>query len=139
MKLLKDWEKEPFEGSAIYKISLKNRTIERFLEKDTDGILVIGKTKKLKRRIKHFYKALEIGKRHSAGRTLFLIKEKFDRKFKYPSLWYSYKKVNECDLDDAEAEEIKQYMKVFGEVPPLNSAIPQKKKWVEETQREKCN
>ena len=93
MKLLKDWEQEPFEGSAIYKIRLKNQPIERFLGKDKDGILAIGKTKKLKKRIKHFNKALEIGERHSAGRTLFLNQEQSNRKFKYPSLWYSYRKV----------------------------------------------
>ena len=135
MKLLKDWEQEPFEGSAIYKIRLKNQPIERFLGKDKDGILAIGKTKKLKKRIKHFNKALEIGKRHSAGRTLFLNQEQFNRKFKYPSLWYSFRPVRECDLSNEEAREIKQYMKVFGELPPLNSAIPQKKKWIKEKQR----
>ena len=50
---------------------------------------------------------------------------------------YSYKKVREDDLSDAEAEEIKTYMKMFGELPPLNSAIPQKKKWIKEKQNEK--
>ena len=138
LKLLENWKQESFEGNAIYKIVLKGSPIERLLEKDTDGILVIGKTKNLKNRLKQFNNALGKGKGHSEGNTLFLIKEQFDRKFKNPSLWYWYKEVRECDLDKEEAEEIKQYMNVFGEVPSLNSNIPQKKVWINKKQCKKC-
>lgn len=137
MKLLKEWKDESYNKGAIYWIQLKDKSIDRFLGKDKEGILAIGKTKNLRDRIEEFYKAKDNGNLHSEGRTLFLIKEEFEHKFRNQSIYYFYKKVGERELERRESEEIKKYVETFGEVPPLNSAIPKKENWITEKKLKK--
>jgi hypothetical protein len=118
-------------GCAVYRIRLCNQTgpvrISRFLGTDDDGLLCIGKTIHMDYRRKQFVNSLKDGESaHSEGRLLhFLEKEspllKFHPKPKYQ---YSFAKVSSGQESKIEEEQIKAYVRRFGEVPPLNSAIP---------------
>lgn len=115
--------------SGIYKIRIKNNPIDRLLGQDKQGILAIGKSNDLKKRLKQFYKGFTEGKSHSEGKTLHLIMknnpkwgEEIIDKLEFT---YTVTKTEE-EAIKLEEKEIKTYFKKFGEVPPLNSAIPGK-------------
>ena len=68
-----------YEGKGVYRIRLvdnkgKSISIQRFLGEDKDGIIVIGKTKNIKTRLKQFYKVVIETKKypHSEGLTIHL-------------------------------------------------------------------
>jgi len=117
-------------GCAVYRIRLCNQKtpvrISRFLEVDNDGLLCIGKTTGMESRRKQFVNAL-VGKgAHSEGYLLRLLEQESSLSAAYPGreYQYSFAKVARGQEDETEEELIKAYVKQFGEVPPLNSAIP---------------
>ncbi|MEO0096828.1 MAG: hypothetical protein ABIK78_01900 [candidate division WOR-3 bacterium] len=131
-------EKEPcsYEKSAIYKIRLANCkgkpiTIPRFLKKDKNGILMIGKTENLRRRLNNFRRAVEKNiSPHSEGKMFHLIKSTKNFKKHYESnyrLQYSFKKLNKTKIDEKEREALNDYLEKYGELPVLNSILPKRK------------
>lgn len=132
-------EKEPcsYEKSAIYKIRLVNHkgkpiTIPRFLKKDKNGILMIGRTKNLKRRLNNFIKAVKENKSlHTEGEMFCLIKRIRNFKTQYGSNWrleYSFKRLYKNQIKKGEEEALKNYFKEYGELPVLNSILPKRAK-----------
>jgi hypothetical protein len=115
---------------AVYRIRICNKgkpeIIQRFLGKDVDGLLCIGKTTDMEKRRKQFVRGLTDGSGHSEGNLLHILEtvSPLGVIYKERVYEYSYAMVAEGDEDRAEEEEIKAYVKRFGEVPPLNSAIP---------------
>jgi len=122
-------------GCGVYKIRLaysKGPPIEihRFLDNDRDGILLIGSSEDIERRIKYFRGAME-GKRyaHAEGQRLNLIKiyTNFMERYKNSRLQYSFKKLqNKEEVQVEEERLLKCYFKIYGEVPPLNNNLPDK-------------
>lgn len=124
---------------GVYKLRLTNQAgypsaIGRFFGVDQDGLLAIGESVNLARRIKEFRNGYA-GKRflrHSVGDRLFLI-----RICQYTSLKLSNIRVqvavmkleNKAVVQAVEEKLLKKYFKEFGELPPLNSNMPDKGGW----------
>ena len=120
---------------GVYKIRLTNSKespidIPRFLDKDEDGILEIGNSEDIQRRIKYFRGAAK-GKKypHTAGRRLSSIKKhtSFVKLYNGYKIQYSFKKLQNKNKAMREEERLlKLYFRKFGEVPPLNNNLPKK-------------
>lgn len=126
-------------NSGVYKMRIVNSAgqsykIKRFLGYDSNGIIAIGSTNNLKTRINGFNKVIMDKKyKHSESKKLlYNIKySRFNSVFKKYKIQFSIKKVsNKEKYKEDESELIKCYFKEFGEVPPLNSNLPNKKHWL---------
>lgn len=124
-----------YKGCGVYKIRLTDSKdypieISRFLDNDKDGILQIGRSKDIKRRIRSFRGAMEgKGCAHAEGKRLNLIKKytNFIGSYNNCKIQYSFKKLQ--DKIEARKEEerlLKCYFIRHGEVPPLNNNLPRK-------------
>jgi len=125
-----------YKSFGVYKIrlaDLKDCPIEisRFLDRDKDGILQIGRSINTERRIKYFRGATE-GKKyaHAEGQRLNLIKKYTNfnwGRYNDCKIQYSFKKLgNESETKKEEERLLKCYFKSYGEVPPLNNNLPRK-------------
>jgi len=124
-----------YKSFGVYKIRLadsKDYPIEipRFLDKDKDGILQIGRSIDIERRIKCFRGAMEgKGYAHAEGQRLNLIKKytSFTGRYNDCKIQYSFKKLrNESETKKEEERLLKCYFKRHGEVPPLDNNLPRK-------------
>ena len=122
-----------YNGSAVYEIRIVERgepaIIDRFLASDDRGIISIGMTTMMETRRRKFVSGMTRGRSHSEGNLLFRIRQfaPFDQKFPKPVLQYKFFKVkSKEEADRMEGHRIKAYVRKFGEVPPLNSAIPKR-------------
>lgn len=106
--------------------------IGRFLGIDRNGILLIGVSNDLGKRLHDFYHSyLEDARTHSEGRRLHLVSmmSKFEEEI-YPesSMQFHVKRIP--DEEQAKHEEerlLKSYFKRFGELPPLNATVGKKR------------
>ena len=109
-------------------------TIQRLFCKDEEGMLVIGETINLRRRIREFHKVIKEKTgflRHSAGDRLFLnlifrrasSQTLLDNKGFQVSFVKAQDKVGAQRLEELL---LKIYFIQFGELPPLNSSMPDK-------------
>ena len=127
---------------GVYKIRLSDSAgqpipIGRLLGIDKEGVLAIGESTNLARRIKEFYKAYTAERfgRHSVGDRLFLVLMCQYSRFKTNYQNNSRLQLQVTKLSskaDAQAEEerlLKKYFKMHGELPPLNSNMPDKNNW----------
>jgi hypothetical protein len=132
-----DIERNPnYKGFGVYRIRLVNSKgseieIPRFLDKDKDGILLIGRSKDLERRIKCFRGAMKgRGCAHSEGQRLGLIikSTNFKRNYRYKIQYqYSFRRLqDETHIQKAEEQLLKGYFRKYGEAPPLNNNLPNK-------------
>ena len=128
--------KELYRWAGVYKIRLVNSgghpvEIARFLDKDRDGILAIGEAGDVARRVGQFYRAYEGHSfKHSEAERLFLIRNrtKFGRGI-YNDCKIQFMARKLADKAEAEKEEerlLKIYFAKCGELPPLNSRMPDK-------------
>ena len=121
-----------YTGPALYELRITNKlgtpfSINRFLSIDNEGVLTIGQTKCMERRRTQFITGIHQCYGHSECNLLyFLIKHSlFDKIFHDFILQFRYKQLpTEHDAKTEEKSAIKEYICKFGEVPPLNSAIP---------------
>jgi len=118
-------------GRAVYKIRLSHNSlsvsIPRFLGVDTAGILCIGKTTNMENRRIQFIRGIQKGRGHSEANLLHLLRHHSPLMTTFPNHQYEYTFVQIQDFGEetvVEEAEIKAYVRTFGEVPPLNSAIP---------------
>lgn len=128
------------EKGGVYKVRLIDNgrqpfKINRFLDADLSGIIAIGSTENFKNRINAFQMVL-LGKKykHSEAKKLLYNNQysKFNEVIKDYVIQYSFKIImDKLQLKDEESELIKCYFIQFGEVPPLNSNLPDEKDWVE--------
>ena len=122
-----------YNGAAVYKIRIVEKgapaIINRFLGSDDRGIISIGMTTVMDSRRRKFVSGMTRGRGHSEGNLLFRIRQfaPFNQKFPKPVLQYKFFKVkSKEEADSMESRLIKAYVRKFGEVPPLNSAIPKR-------------
>lgn len=124
---------------GVYKIRLTDQAgypsaIGRFLDHDQDGLLAIGQSVNLARRIKEFRDAYA-GKRflqHSVGDRLFLVRICQHTSLKLSNVGVQVavmKLENKAVAQAAEENLLKTYFKGFGELPPLNSNMPDTGGW----------
>jgi len=119
-----------YNANAVYRIRLMNpggpASINRLLGVDNNGLMCIGKTKNMEERRKQFANGLNGKYGHSEGNLLHILKQASSLPVAYPNAKYQYS-FAKTDLGlegKIEQQQIKVYVKEFGEVPPLNSAIP---------------
>jgi hypothetical protein len=120
-----------YTGPALYRIRLarmrKPLPIERFLTTDKTGILAVGIAASMETRRKDFLTGLKNCSRNPEGSLLHLIEVHsiFNRKYRKCVYEYSFVKMrSRFDAHVAERKLVKAYFKKFGEVPPMNSALP---------------
>jgi hypothetical protein len=126
-------QKADYKGCGVYKIRLADSNkkpieIHRFLGHDNEGILQIGRSTNIERRIGYFHGAMK-GKNyaHAEGERLNYIIENtcFLERYKDCNVQYSFKKLeNEREVKAEEKHLLIIYFKIFGEVPPLNNNLP---------------
>jgi hypothetical protein len=117
--------------AGVYWIRLAQRDgnpcrVGRFLDDDKDGILAIGKSANLFRRIDEFNRACEGRLGHSEGERFFLvtIASRFAEKYDGPRLQFGYEPlIDKAQAHKREAELFKEYFQRYGELPPLNSNL----------------
>ena len=123
-------------GPAIYQIRVISdripMAIPRFLARDASGLVSIGMSSNMESRRRSFNRALRRGRGHSEGNLLYILDSysNFDTWLRDSQLQYRYA-VMEYSARAKEIEEVllKSYFLRFGEVPPLNSAIPKRYDW----------
>jgi hypothetical protein len=101
--------------------------IPRFLRCDNRGLLLIGVTTRIETRRKQFICGVERCYGHSEGNLLHLLTRytRLTKLFPDYQLEFRYHPATgQREAELAEEQSIKRYVRRFGEVPPLNSAIP---------------
>jgi len=125
-------------GPAIYRVRMlaggRPVSIPRFLAKDRSGIVSIGMTGRMEERRRQFLSGFRRGRGHSEANLLHLLLKhtSLQRSFGRFELQYRFKSVSSrVAATTAEAKELIRYVKRYGEVPPLNSALPGRysRKW----------
>lgn len=125
--------KSQYKFAGVYRIrlldtDLKTMTIARFLDTDQNGIILIGNSGDIGKRIYQFRKSATDGKKaHSEGRKMHDVKQchTFKEKYKKHTLQFQVSKTK--DKTEAQKHEIKllnEYFKEYGEIPPLNRNHP---------------
>ncbi|MFX0027860.1 MAG: hypothetical protein ACFE8B_01505 [Candidatus Hermodarchaeota archaeon] len=116
-----------YEGKGVYKVRIvsykeKSISIQRFLDEDKDGIIMIGKADNIKKRLKQFNKIVTERKKypHSEGLTIHLLRKipKFKEKYGTCTFQYTFSKVGEPT--EEEKKLLESYFIYYGELPPLN-------------------
>jgi len=137
-----DWfninDKCNYQGPAVYKVRLANTNgnackLERLLMADDEGVMCIGHASNMKQRKAQFLSAIKGTGGHSEMNLIYYLKTytNFPNKLKDTNLQYSFSECSDVtESINKEEKLIKSYFKEFGEVPPLNSAIPNRyKNW----------
>jgi hypothetical protein len=115
--------------------------IGRFLGIDENGILLIGVSNDLGRRLHDFYYSyLEDRRTHSEGRRLHLVRmlSQFEEEI-YPEASMQFRVKHIPDEEQAKHEEerlLKSYFMRFGELPPLNTLVGKRRVQWTETDKE---
>jgi len=124
-------QKAGHDGPAVYELRLVTAAgpipVPRFLAIDQRGLLAIGETGNMDSRRRQFIRATETCSGHSEGNLLYYLLRHSPLNKVHPEHRLEYRFRKEADKGAAkigEARMIKAYIREFGEVPPLNSAIP---------------
>lgn len=128
--------KSDYFGSAVYKVRLLagGEVVElpRFLRHDRSGILQIGVSGSFEKRRRQFVRGLASGRGHSEGNMLHILERRSALLQIFSGCSYEIAFVQMSGRDEALAEEetlIKRYFTRFGEVPPLNTQLPNRYLW----------
>lgn len=118
---------------AVYQIRLLNGPkpfpIPRLLGIDNEALLTNGQTNSLEGRRNDFRRALKVGSKHSAGNLLFLLLEysRMKKCIKNPNFQYRFAEApSKTRAIELELELLRAYLQKYGELPPLNSSVPDK-------------
>ena len=101
--------------------------LQRFLGEDRRGLLTIGMTGNMENRRRQFVRGLKSGRGHSEANLLHQLLDPRRFRSRLPSCVYEYRFIRTRTRNSAGGLEellLKRYLRRFGEVPPLNSAIP---------------
>jgi predicted GIY-YIG superfamily endonuclease len=128
-------EKPNYNCCGVFKVRAVNSEgfpveVPRCLQKDKDGIIYIGHSENVRRRITFFLGAIE-GKEYTSpeGRKLFTINRytDFRKSRNHFKLQYSFKRLpNKKETKQEWERLLKLYFKRYGEVPPVNNNLPHK-------------
>ena len=121
-----------YSGPAIYELRVVNKNgnpfkLNRFLGQDPEGILSIGETNNMEKRRSQFISGITKCYGHSECNLLYYLLKNTAFATAFDSYRLEYRYSSCTTKHDAQQEErvsIKTYICKFGEVPPLNSAIP---------------
>jgi len=125
-------EQVEYDSHAAYEVRLVNRLgkaipINRFLGTDEKGILSIGMTTGMEKRRRKLFSGLRGNNVHSEAHLLFLLTEYSRLQTRHRERQYQLRFLplgSRAQAKKTESRLIKDYVKRYGEVPPLNSAIP---------------
>ena len=99
--------------------------VPRLLDRDKQRILAIGQSTNLRTRIREFRKCLDVAGGHHGGNLLRILNRMARLDIEESELNVSWKSDNTPKI--AEQKWINSYVEDFGEVPPLNAGIPNRK------------
>ena len=111
-----------------YKISC-GEVVKRLVGEDKDGILMVGESEDLQRRIGQFHESISVSKAvsHSEGNTFYNLTMK--EHFPISSLRFKFATTTtKADARSLEERELNDYENVHLELPPLNSARQHRRK-----------
>ena len=118
-------------GSAVYLVRIcidgVTQPLQRFLGEDRRGLLTIGMTGNMENRRRQFVRGLKSGRGHSEANLLHQLLDLRPFRSRLPSCVYEYRFIRTRTRGAAGSLEellLKRYLRRFGEVPPLNSVIP---------------
>ena len=105
--------------SAVYQVSIvRDGGIRRLLGDDAEGILYVGKSGNLSRRLGRFLRGIQFGKGHSGSNIVAQMdqarKEFFRGQIANRGYRYRYVEVAGADPEDLEQEALKGYLNGFG-------------------------
>jgi hypothetical protein len=114
----------PDNGIGVYEITCV-KPINRAFGVDTKGVLYIGRSKLLGKRIRHFWSCADGSTKsgHPAGRKYRKLRYGWRKKYGLNNIrirWRIHTSVN--DAMQSEKKLIAMYVEKFGETPPLNDA-----------------
>jgi len=95
--------------------------IGRLLKKDKEGILSIGTSKNLNKRLRQFIRGSITGRGHSSGNRYYYYHLDYTNKLGTYQLKFKFRYYNNRERHSQEARLLKKYGDKFGEVPPLNN------------------
>ena len=121
-------------GPAVYKVRVSDAAGESFklgrlFKADENGILSIGQSGNMKQRRKNAVSGIQGATGHSSMNLMYYLYTftKFGQHFSGHQLQFSFSKCENKDkAESVEHDLIKNYFKEYGEVPPLNSAMPKR-------------
>ena len=114
---------------GVYKVLPPNdkwpNGICRFLGTDKERVLFYGETGRLKGRLDDLLASIARGNGpHVEGNLIYILNEQVDR-FEMREVMFCYKcEENEKAAKTKEQRLLKKYVQRFGELPPINSSIP---------------
>ena len=122
-----------YDGCAVYLVRLavagEPASIDRFLGTDTAGLLCISQTGELEARRRKFLRALRRGHGLSEASLLHILERFTPLRNVYWDYGYEYSYQQLRNIEEAKvlgAHLTREYVAQFGEVPPLNSTIPER-------------
>jgi hypothetical protein len=122
-----------YSGHAVYQLryvdaSGSARSIARFLVPDPTGVLYIGERANMEQARIDILTGIDCWDKHMAGIMIHILKrysEGFRAQHSESRLQYRFEQHDSAESRKQREEQlIKAYVLRFGEVPPLNSAIP---------------
>lgn len=121
-----------YDGPAVYEIRLvasdgNPLPIHRFLDCDDRGLITIGETRNMETRRRQFVCGRDKCYGHSVGNLLYYLLRHSPLNERFQGFKIEYRFREEVDKSNAKQAEdrlIKAYVREFGEVPPLNTSIP---------------
>ncbi len=119
-------------GAAVYQVRAKTSNgkvfaVARMLGEDANGLLTIGKTGRMEGRRRNFVRGLKVKRGHSEGCLLGRLLRHTELANRVGASGVEYRfaeQPSEVAATEAEHSLLSQYLLRFGELPPLNSAIP---------------
>ena len=118
-------------GPAVYLVRIRidgvTQALPRFLGEDKYGRLTIGMTGNMENRRRQFMRGLASGRGHSEANLLHQLLGLRPFRSRLPGCVYEYRFTRTRTRGAAghlEETLLKDYLRRFGEVPPLNSVIP---------------
>lgn len=130
-------------GPAVYQIRLaRGRTavvLRRLLESDPEGLLAIGETSALENRRRQFLRGLTTGAGHSEANLIWILSRETPTKKLFRNAVVEYRFCHagtKAEAVQLERDEVWQYARRFGEVPPFNSSFPGRESRIEAKRRE---
>lgn len=115
---------------AVYRVlplkGVWENGIPRFLGIDKERVLFYGETGRLRGRLGKLLKSMEQIEDHSEGNLIHILNREIHG-FEMEGVTFSYDlQETKEEAEDMEEYLVKKYLQRFGEVPPVNTAIPKR-------------
>jgi len=95
--------------------------LQRLKNIDKKGLLYVGHTVDLRRRLREFFRSAYLGKEdHSSGWTFY---KYYGNRFKFENLEFSWSVTTKTKAKNEEWKYLNQYQRRFFDRPPLNLSL----------------